>query len=82
MSGFDDAEKLALDNGWRLEWSQATLAPGPGVGSPTELRVLVRLVPIDGRDVGAQGEGSTHVEAVRRALGLAEPHSITDGQLG
>lgn len=67
------ASKLASEHGWILLRSEAELVPAYTVGGPTNLRVTVQLAPaseMPNPDVMSTGEGTTHVEAVRNALGL------------
>jgi hypothetical protein len=74
-SNVDVARKLARAHGWILLRSEATLIPAMMMGGSTLLTVTVELAPFDQMpdpDVRVTGEGTTHVDATRNALGVVD----------
>lgn len=79
VTGYDTANHWLLAHApkWRIRWADATLVASPYLGGPTEQRVQVTLVPdlgvkharLYGDQIELRGEGSTHLEAVQRAIG-------------
>jgi hypothetical protein len=72
MNGFDEAAEWLRANApdWRITSGRA-FATAWTVGTPTEehVEVALALVGVPHQQVELRGEGSSYVEAVRRAIG-------------